>query len=144
MTVQIATTARDAMCNAFVDLIDAGAAAGHLFIYTGAPPATPQTADSGAPIADLTFSDPAFDDAGAAGGNAAGVSVANAITQDANVDAGTAGHFRIKDSNGNVVAQGTVTATGGGGDLEFDPTNVFVATGTASITSMSATVPESC
>jgi hypothetical protein len=38
-------------------------------------------------------------------------------------DTGTAGHFRIYDSAGTVChIQGTITATGGGGDLEVSST----------------------
>jgi hypothetical protein len=45
--------------------------------------------------------------------------------QDISADAtGTAGHFRIYDSAGTVChIQGTITATGGGGDLEVGSTS---------------------
>ena len=40
--------------------------------------------------------------------------------------AGTAGHFRIYDSGGTVCGlQGSVTATGGGGDMTLD--NIVIA-----------------
>lgn len=39
--------------------------------------------------------------------------------------AGTAGYFRIVDSGGSTChMQGTVTATGGGGDMTLDNTNI--------------------
>jgi hypothetical protein len=39
--------------------------------------------------------------------------------------AGTAGHFRIYDSTGTTChMQGTVTATGGGGDMTLDNTSI--------------------
>ena len=39
--------------------------------------------------------------------------------------AGTAGYFRIKDStNTTCHMQGTVTLTGGGGDMTMDNTNI--------------------
>ena len=46
--------------------------------------------------------------------------------QDASANAtGTAGHFRLYDSGGTTChAQGTVTATGGGGDLTLDNTSI--------------------
>jgi hypothetical protein len=49
--------------------------------------------------------------------------------QDSSADAtGTAGHFRIYDSTGTTChLQGTVTATGGGGDLTLD--NISIASG---------------
>jgi hypothetical protein len=41
-------------------------------------------------------------------------------------NAGTAGHYRIKDSGGTTChIQGSVTATGGGGDMTLD--NVSIA-----------------
>jgi hypothetical protein len=42
-------------------------------------------------------------------------------------DSGTAGHFRIYASDGTTChMQGTVTATGGGGDLQVDNTSFAV------------------
>jgi hypothetical protein len=45
---------------------------------------------------------------------------------DSSADAtGTAGHFRIKDSTGATThLQGTVTATGGGGDMTLSSTSI--------------------
>jgi len=60
--------------------------------------------------------------------------------QDTSADAtGTAGHFRILDSTGTTChAQGTITATGGGGDLTLD--NTSVASGqTVTVTSFTLT-----
>lgn len=144
MAVQVSDAMRNAMCDAFVDALDVGGPA-LLEIRTLAPPATVAAGDVGTLLATLTFSATAFDDAGAAGGNPAGTAIANAITPDTNVAGGTAGHFRITNAADSANhAQGTVTAIGGGGDIEFDPTNVFVATGTASIIAMSVNVPDTC
>jgi hypothetical protein len=46
--------------------------------------------------------------------------------EDTSADAtGTAGHFRLYASDGVTVhAQGTVTATGGGGDMTLDNTSI--------------------
>lgn len=137
MALKISTAARNAACNGVVDLIDGGAAEGYIEFRTGAPPASPGDADSGTLLATCVFGDPAFGDA------IVGVATANPITSDINVDnSGTPGHFRIKDSNGNVIMQGTVTATGGGGDCTFDNVN-WVAGGTVAISSMTVTMPES-
>ncbi len=137
MTFKVSTTARNDACNAIVDLIDGGAGAGTIEIRTGAPPANPQAAATGTLLATLTFGDPAF-------GNAAtGVATANSITSDTNVDAtGAAGWFRIYDSDSNAIADGTITVTSGGGDVEFDDVS-FIAGGTAAISSLTVTVPES-
>jgi hypothetical protein len=40
------------------------------------------------------------------------------------VASGTAGHFRIKGTGGVCDAQGSITATGGGGDMEMDSTSI--------------------
>ncbi len=134
MTLQISTNARNGACDAIVDLVDAGAGAGSLQIRTGSPPANPAAADTGTLLATLPMSDPAF------GSAATGVATANAITSDTAVDnSGTAGHFRIKDSNGNVVMQGTVGTSSA--DLIFDSVT-FVAGGTAAISAFTVTVPE--
>jgi hypothetical protein len=49
--------------------------------------------------------------------------------EDTSADAaGTAGHFRIKDSGGTTChIQGTVTITGGGGDMTLDNTSIAAA-----------------
>jgi hypothetical protein len=135
MAIAISTAARSAAADGIVDLIDGGAGAGTLLIFTGAAPATPATADSGTLLATLTFSDPAF------GAAASGVATASAITSDTNVDAsGTAAHFRIKDSNAVVILQGTVGTSGA--DINFN-TVTFVAGATAAISSLTLTQPAS-
>jgi hypothetical protein len=130
---KISTAARNAACDAIVDLIDGGAAAGTLAIRTGSPPTNVADADSGTLLGTLTFSDPAF------GAASSGTATASAITSDTNADAsGTAGHFRIKDSDGNIHSDGTCGQ--GSGDLSFD-NNVIVAGGTIAISSMTVTQP---
>lgn len=64
---EISVAAQQAACDAIVDLIDGGAGAGTIQIRTGAPPATPATADSGTLLGTLTFSDPAFGSANSSG-----------------------------------------------------------------------------
>lgn len=55
-----------------------------------------------------------------------GTKAYNATWQDASADnAGTAGHFRIYESTASTChIQGTVTASGGGGDLTLDNTSI--------------------
>lgn len=132
---EISTAARNAACDAIVDLIDGGAGAGTLTIRTGAPPATPATADSGTLLGTLTFSDPAF------GSAATGVATASAITSDSSADAsGDAGHFRVKDSNGVVIMQGTAGEAADTPDMTFDEKSI-VAGGVIACTSFTVTVP---
>lgn len=138
MPLRLATITRNAGCDGIVDIIDQDAAAGVLLIRTGAQPADPQTAATGTLLATLTFSDPAF------GAAAAGVATASAITSDTSVDAtGTAGWARILSSDAADPADAIMDMDigQGSGTLDFDNTS-FVIGGTAAISSMTVTVPE--
>lgn len=126
-----------ALRNAFMDgLTTEIGASGLLRIYDGTPPANVAAALSGNTLLATCPLSATF--APAASG---GVLTANAITQDAGADAsGTASFFRLLTSGGVAKFQGTVTATGGGGDLTF-PSTSFVATVPISITSWVLTAP---
>lgn len=132
---KISTAARNAMCNALVDLIDAGAGAGSVFIRTGAPPTNVADADSGTLLATNPMSDPAF-------GNAAtGVATAAAITNDSSAAAsGDAGHFRVKDSDANTIFQGTAGEAADTPDMVFDEKSIVLG-GVVAITAMTVEVP---
>jgi hypothetical protein len=93
---------------------------GSLRIYDGTPPATADAALSGnALLAQLELNATAFEAA------TGGIATANAITADSSADAtGTATFFRLLTSGAAVVLQGTVSATGGGGDLELGTTAI--------------------
>ena len=135
---KVGIAAIKAMCDALVDQLDAGAGAGTCEIRTGAPPATPATADSGTLLATCTFSDPAFGNSTSADPS---VATASAITSDTNADAsGDAGHFRCKDSNGVVVFQGTAGEAADTPDMEFDEKSI-IAGGTVAIQSMTVSIP---
>lgn len=109
-----------------------------LKIRSGAPPATVATADSGTVLATITL--PVDWMANAASGTKAMAGTWS--TSSANA-AGTAGHYRIYLTDGTTAKmQGTVTATGGGGDLEVNNT-VFASGQAFSITSYSWTDPNS-
>lgn len=111
MALQFSTAARNASLDAIEATIGASPT---LELRTGAPPANCAAADSGTVVATLPL--PSDWMAAASGG-------AKAILgtwQDAAADAaGTAGHFRVK-AGATCHMQGTVTATGGGGDLTLD------------------------
>lgn len=134
MAFRLSTAARNAACNGIVDLIDAGAGAGTLKIYTGSQPGS-VGGTYGTLLGTLTFSDPAF-------GNAAtGVATASPITSDTSADAsGTAATFAILDSDANVIADGTCGV--GSGDLQFDNATI-VAGGVIAVSSFTCTVPVS-
>lgn len=94
-----------------------------LQLRSGSPPATCATADSGTLLCEITL--PSDWLAAASSG-----SKAKAGTWSGTGDSGlgsptAAGHWRIKDSSGVTChAQGTVTITGGGGDLTLDNTSI--------------------
>lgn len=129
-----------AALDSLVDLIDAGAGAGKLRIYSGTVPADADAALSGNTLlAELTFSDPAF---GAAADSSPGATAtASAITSDASADAtGTATFFRILDSNNVVVAQGAVGTSGA--EINFNTVS-FVAGAIIAVSSLTAFMAES-
>lgn len=117
MAVQFSTTVRNAMLDVIESTISTSAV---LKIRTGAAPANVGTADSGTVLATLNL--PSDWMAAASGGTKA----LSGTWQDASADAtGTAAHFRIYASDGTTAhIQGTVTATGGGGDLTLDNTSI--------------------
>lgn len=133
MALRLSSSARSAAADAIVDLIDAGAGAGTVKIYTGSQPTNVSDTPAGTLLGTLTFSDPAF------GAAATGVATASAITSDTNADnSGTAGCGLIEDSNGNNIMD--CTCGQGSGDIDFDNA-VIVAGGTIAITNMTLTVP---
>lgn len=124
MAITLSTAARNAACDAVVDLIDAGAGAGILRIRA-----------STTTLCDVTLSDPAFGAAATGIATAAGLPLSGAASA-----TGTADNFQVLDSNSNVVFSGTVTATGGGGDCTVD--NTSIANGqTVNVTSWTHTQP---
>lgn len=112
------------MRNARLDAIetDIGTSA-ILKIKTGAAPADCAAADSGTVLVTMTLPS---DWLAAA---ASGAKAKSGTWQDTSADAtGTAAHFRIYDSGGSTCdIQGTVTATGGGGDMTLDNTSIASA-----------------
>lgn len=117
MAVQLSIAVRNARVDSIESTIGASAI---LRIRTGSPPANCATADSGTVLAEMTL--PVSWMAAASSGTAA----LSGTWQDTSANAtGTAGHFRIYDSTGATCGiQGTVTATGGGGDLTLDNTSI--------------------
>ncbi len=138
MTVRISTAARNAMVDAVKALIDAGAGAGKIRIYTGTQPAGPGSSASGTLLADVPFADPSFD---ATSSGSAAADVSPALTTTGAAD-GTAGWFRVLDSNNVAIIDGSVTATGGGGDLTLSTTAITTGL-TVTITGFSLTEPAS-
>lgn len=117
MTIQYSTILR----NARLDVIETTIGTAPLLrIYDGTPPANPGTALSGNNLlAECTL--PSDWMAAASGGSKA----KSGTWEDTSANAtGTASFFRIYDSGGTTChEQGTVTATGGGGDMTVDNTS---------------------
>jgi len=113
MAVKISVTVRNARLDAIETAIGVSAV---LKIRDGAPPTNIADADSGTVLATITLPSNWMADA------ASGAKALTGTWQDADADAaGTAGHFRVYASNGTTQhIQGTVTATGGGGDMTLD------------------------
>jgi len=132
MAIQFATSTRNALLDAIE--VDIGTSP-HLKIRTGSVPADCGTADAGTVLADVALPSDWMADA------ASGSKAKSGTWQDSSADgAGTAGHFRIYTSGGTCKLQGTVTATGGGGDMTVDNV-VFAATQNFTVTSFTLTAP---
>ena len=131
MAVQLSIAVRNARLDAIETTIGTSAV---LKIRTGAQPATCATADSGTVLATLNL--PTDWMAAASSGSKSLSGTWQDLTADAT---GTAAHFRLYASDGTTCGlQGSVTATGGGGDMTLD--NTSIASGQAvSITSFTLT-----
>ena len=131
MSIQMSAAVRNARLDAIETAIGASAV---LKIRSGAAPANCAAADSGTVLATLALPSNWMADA------ASGSKALAGTWEDASADAtGTAAHFRLYASDGTTChMQGTVTATGGGGDMTF-ATVSFVAAAAITVTSFTLT-----
>lgn len=120
MALQLSAAVRNAILDAIEAAIGASAI---LKIRSNSVPANCAASDTGTVLATLNL--PSDWMAGASGGSKA----KSGTWEDTSADAtGTAAHWRLYASDGTTChAQGTVTVTGGGGDLTVD--NVSFASG---------------
>lgn len=120
MAIQYSAAVRNAELDALETAIGTGAI---MKIRSGSAPATVATADSGTVLATISLGSDWM--AAASGGSKS----KSGTWQDASADAtGTAAHFRIYASDGTTAhIQGTVTVTGGGGDLTLDSVSITAA-----------------
>jgi hypothetical protein len=116
MAVQLSTSVRNARLDAIETAVGTSAI---LKVRTGSAPANCGTADSGTVLATLNL--PSDWMAAASGGSKS----LSGTWEDLSADnTGTAAHFRLYASDGTTChLQGTVTATGGGGDMTVDNTS---------------------
>lgn len=92
---------------------------GTLELRSGAQPATADAALTGTVIATIALP------ADAMGAAAAGAIALAGVWEDLAADAaGVAGYFTMRDAGGTYRIDGSVTATGGAGDMELDNVNL--------------------
>lgn len=135
MALQLSTGYRNGILDLFETTVGAS---GILKVFTGSPPATCATADTGTTLTTITL--PADFMASASGGSKALSGTWQDLSADNN---GTPGYFRIYPSAAtttNAVIQGTVTITGGGGDMTFDSVS-WTAGQQINVTSFTLTAP---
>jgi hypothetical protein len=115
MTFQLSTTLRNAKMNAYDTTVGSSAT---LKIFSGAEPANCAASDPSGLLCTITL--PASPWAAASSG-----AIALSGTWSASASGtGTAASFRIYDGSSVCHVQGTVTATGGGGDMTVDNTSI--------------------
>ena len=119
MTIQLSEAVRNAKLDAIETAVGTDPV---LKIRTGAQPANCAAADSGTVLATLAL--PTDWLAAAASGAKAKSGTWSDTSAD---DTGTAAHFRLYTSGGTCVMQGSITATGGGGDMTLDNTSIAAA-----------------
>lgn len=111
MAVTHPTAVRTGVADFVVDQLDEGTPPGLLEFQTAAS----------ASVATLTFANPAF------GAAAVGVATAGTIVSDTNADGGTIAKAELRNAAGTAKVLCSVTATGGGGDIELS--SVVVSAG---------------
>jgi hypothetical protein len=129
MATTLSTAARNAACDATVDLLDAGSGAGKLRLKSA----------GAVVIGEATLDDPAFGGASSGQASMAGTPISG--TGNASAGAGTAAAtFEFTDSDDNVVLSGNVGT--GTGELDLD--NVSIANGQGfTVTGFTHTQPSS-
>ena len=124
MAVTHPTAVRDGICNFVVDQLDEGTPPGTLVFQTSGD----------VEVATLTFSNPAF------GASSGGTATAGPIASDTNATGGTIAKARLKNQAGTDKIICSVTATGGGGDIELS--SVVVSAGqTVAVSALTYTAP---
>lgn len=132
MTIQLSTRVR----NARADIVEATIGAGPtLRIRSGAMPANCAAGRTGTVLATIALPADWMNAAAAA------VKTLSGTWSDSAADAaGTAGYFDITAADTGLDFQGTITATGGGGDMELDNT-VFAVGQAFTVTAFQWTEP---
>lgn len=147
MTISIANSEAITRCDAVVDSCDTGTtnAQATLIFYNGTVPARISAALSGnVALASLNMSATAFGAAVDVPASNLARATANTISDDTNAASDTdttCTFYRILDRDNTPRIQGSVTATGGGGDIELDTVSITAGV-TVSVTSLTYDDPE--
>lgn len=133
MAIKLSTSVRNAMLEAIEATIGASA---KIKLRSGAAPAGLGDADTGDVLATIDLPSDWMQDA------SSGQKVMEGTWEDVSADAtGSAGHFRVYESDGITPhMQGSITATGAGGDMQLDNTSLAVGQ-QVTITSFTWTAP---
>jgi hypothetical protein len=118
----VAVDLNTALAIAILDTYDTHFPAGSLLEFRTSTPAGADQAAGGVLLATITSPATPWAAAGGTGSKAK----ANTWSVAAS-GAGTIGHYRFKNAAGTKIEEGTVTATGGGGDITVD--NLVIAIG---------------
>jgi hypothetical protein len=126
MAITLTTAARNAACDAIVDLVDVGTtdANGDIVFMTS----------GSVEVATLALAAPAF------GASSDGVATANAVANDTNATGGTVALFKIQNKDNTEIFRGAVTVSSG--DINLSSL-VVGATDTVSMSSLTVTMPAS-
>jgi len=134
MTIQLSTTVRSAMAQSIETAIGTSP---KLSLWSGALPANCAAANAGTKLAEMTLPSDWVTESG-------GVLTKSGTWEDLTADAtGSAVHYRIHDSSGTTCHwQGTLSATGGGGDMELAQATTGVVSGQkVTVSTWTATMP---
>jgi len=120
MATKIQNATRSAASDGVVDLFDAGASAGYMEIRSSSQPSDPDDAPTGALLVTIPLNDPGF------GASSNGVATMDNTPEPEGtaIATGTAGWFRVYDSNDAARLDGSVSETGGGGNLQLNTTSI--------------------
>jgi hypothetical protein len=134
MAIQVSTAVRTGMANAIETAVGT---APKLSLWTGALPANCAAANAGTKLCELTLPSDWVTES-------SGVLTKSGTWSDTSADnTGDAVHYRIHDSAGTTChLQGTVSETGGGGDLVLAQGTVGIVTGqTVTVSTWTLTMP---
>jgi hypothetical protein len=112
MALTHATNVRNAMMDAIDEQVNGGstdAQADFVFVESNGP----------TDIAEINLQDPAFGNSSSGQITIQGTPLSTSANSGGTIDT-----FEIRDKDNSVAIDGTVTSTGGGGDVEIDNTNV--------------------